>query len=93
MCVSGAVTLTKDGSGGHRLAIEPEGHLGQDYGHEPRHVRLDDKVANLPRQVEVGHHHCVLTCRSMGGGGRWGMEEREKEKRSERGEEQQTINH
>ena len=54
--------LTKDCPRWHRLPVEPKGNLGQDYSHEARHVGLDDKVANLPLQVKVSHHHGVLTC-------------------------------
>src|SRR4029434_2741222 len=28
------LALTKDGPGGHGLSVQPEGHLGQDDGHE-----------------------------------------------------------
>ena len=54
--------LTEDGAGGHGLPVEPERDLGQDDGHEAWHVGLDHKVADLPLQVEVTHHHRVLTC-------------------------------
>lgn len=60
--VTGCPKLTKDGPCRHRLAVEPKGDLWQDYSHEARHVRLDDKVADLPLQVKVSHHHRVLTC-------------------------------
>jgi len=37
--------------------------LGQNDSHEAGHVSLNHKVTNLPLQVEMGHHDCVLTCR------------------------------
>lgn len=46
--VSACFKLTKDGPCWHRLPVEPKGNLRQDYSHEARHVRLDDKVADLP---------------------------------------------
>jgi len=54
--------LTKDGPGRYGLSVEPEGHLGQDDGHDAGQVRLDHKVADLPLQVEVGGHHHVFSC-------------------------------
>lgn len=58
--------LTEDGPSRHRLSVEPEGHLGQDDGHEAGHVRLDHKVADLPLQKEARHHDGVLA---------WGRED------------------
>lgn len=55
--------LTENGPRRDRFSVEPERHLGQDDGHKAGHVRLDDKVANLPLQVKVGHHHRVLSWR------------------------------
>lgn len=53
--------LTKNCPGRNGLPVEPEGDLGEDDGHEARHVGLDHEVANLALQVEVTHHDCVLT--------------------------------
>lgn len=57
--------LTKDSPRWHRLPVEPKGNLRQDYSHEARHVGLNDKVADLPLQVKVSHHHSILTCRKQ----------------------------
>lgn len=54
--------LTKDGSGWHRFPVQPERHLGEDDGHDAGEVGLDDKVADLPLQMEMSRHHRVFTC-------------------------------
>lgn len=54
--------LTKYGPRRNGLTVEPKRNLRQDHGHEAGHVGLDDKVADFPLQVKVGHHHRVLTC-------------------------------
>lgn len=63
--------LTKHSPGRDRLPVEPEGHLGQDDGHEARHVGLNHKVANLSLQEEVSHHYCVLTWGGKEGANQW----------------------
>ncbi len=60
------IKLTKNRPGWNRLSVEPEGHLGQDDGHDARQVRLNHKITDLPLQVEVGRHHSVLTCEDKG---------------------------
>lgn len=59
--ISSEIKLTKYSSGWNRLSVQPEGHLGQDDGHDARQVRLNHKITDLPLQVEVGCHHSVLT--------------------------------
>ena len=59
---------TEHGPRRHRLLVDPEGHLGEDDGHDAGDVRLDHEVAHLPLEVEVNRHHHVLTCRSTLGG-------------------------
>lgn len=54
--------LTKHSPGWDRFSVQPEGHLGENNCHDARQVRLNDKVANLPLQMEMSRHHCVLTC-------------------------------
>lgn len=53
------LSLTKHRPRRDRLPVQPEGDLGQNDGHEARHVGLDDEVSDLSLQVEVSHHHCV----------------------------------
>lgn len=53
--------LTEDSSGRHRFLIYPEGHLGKDYCHDARDVRLNHEVAHFPFQVEIDRHHHVFT--------------------------------
>lgn len=55
--------LTEDSPGRDRFTVEPEWDLGQNDSHEAGHVSLNHKVTDLPLQVEMGHHDCVLTCR------------------------------
>lgn len=68
LCLKGAAPtqsikrLTEHGSRRYRFSIQPERHLGENDCHDAREVRLDDKVANLPLQVEMSCHHCVFTC-------------------------------
>lgn len=52
--------LTKNCSGGDGLPVQPEGDLGQDYGHDAGQVGLDDKVPDLPLEVKVRGHDNVL---------------------------------
>jgi len=54
--------LTKHSPSWHRFSVQPERHLGKNDGHDAWEVRLDDKVANLPLQMEMSRHHCVFTC-------------------------------
>lgn len=54
--------LTEHSPGRDGLSVEPEGHLGEDDGHDAGEIRLDHKVTNFPLQVEVGRHHDVLSC-------------------------------
>jgi len=54
--------LTEDGPGGDGLLVDPEGHLGQDDGHDAGDVGLDQEEAHLPLQVEVHCHDDVFTC-------------------------------
>lgn len=58
----GPGTLTEHGPGRDGLSVQPEGHLGQDHRHDAGQVGLDDEVAYLPLQVEVGGHDGVLAC-------------------------------
>lgn len=53
---------TKDGPGGDRLLIDPEGHLGKNDGHDAGCVYLYHEVAHLPLQVEIDCHYYVFTC-------------------------------
>lgn len=57
--------LTKHSPGWHRFSVQPERHLGKNDCHDARQVRLDDKVADLPLQMEMSRHHCVFTCGEM----------------------------
>lgn len=57
--------LTKHSPRRHRFSVQPERHLGKNDCHDARQVRLDDKVANLPLQMEMSRHHCVFTCGEM----------------------------
>lgn len=56
------VKHTKDSSGGDRLLINPERHLGENDGHNARCVYLYHEVAHLPLQMEVNCHYYVFTC-------------------------------
>lgn len=57
-----ASILTEHSSSRHRLSVQPERHLGENDGHDARQVRLNDKVADFPLQMEMSRHHRVFTC-------------------------------
>lgn len=57
--------LTKHSPRWHRFSVQPERHLGENDCHDAREVRLDDKVADLPLQMEMSRHHCVFTYGEM----------------------------
>lgn len=52
--------LTKHSSCWNRFSVEPEGHLWQYHCHDARQVSLDDKVTNLPLQMEVCSHNNIF---------------------------------
>lgn len=56
-----AALLTKHSPRRHRFSVQPERHLGENDCHDAREVRLDDKVADLPLQMEMSRHHGVFT--------------------------------
>lgn len=58
-----AARLTEHRAGRDGLPVEPEGHLGQDDGHDAGQVGLDHKVPDLPLEVEVSGHDDVFPCR------------------------------
>lgn len=60
-----ATVLTKHSPRWHRFSVQPERHLGKNDCHDAREVRLDDKVADLPLQMEMSRHHCVFTYAEM----------------------------
>lgn len=63
-----APRLTKNRAGRDGLPVQPEGHLGQDDGHDAGQVGLDHKVPDLPLEVEVCGHDDVFPCRDIQGG-------------------------
>lgn len=60
-----ATVLTKHSPRWHRFSVQPERHLGKNDCHDAGEVRLDDKVADLPLQMEMSRHHCVFTYGEM----------------------------
>lgn len=56
-----AALLTKHSPRRYRFSVQPERHLGENDCHDAREVRLDDKVADLPLQMEMSRHHGVFT--------------------------------
>lgn len=56
------VKHTKDSSGGNRLLINPERHLGKNDGHNARCIYLNHEVAHLPLQMEINCHYYIFTC-------------------------------
>lgn len=56
--------LTEDGPSWNWFLINPEGDLGQDYGHNTGNVSLDQEKAHFPLQMEVDGHDDVFTWES-----------------------------
>lgn len=54
--------LTKDSPGWDGFSVEPKGHLGQNDSHDTGQVGLDDEIADLSLEVEMGCHDGVFTC-------------------------------
>jgi hypothetical protein len=56
----GSLTQGHSGSGG--IIVDPEGDPGQDGDQDRGHVGLEDKVADVPLQLEAQRQTWVGTC-------------------------------
>lgn len=54
-------TLTKHGSCGHGLSVQPEWHLGENDSHDARQVCLNHKIPDFSFQVEMSCHYGIFT--------------------------------